>query len=41
MELSGVALFKITAEVNSELDYSKGFGHADPTAVDDADRAAS
>jgi len=41
MDLSGVVIFKVTPEVISVLDYSKGFGHADLVTVSTADRAAA
>jgi hypothetical protein len=41
MDLSGVVIFKVTPDVISVLDYSKGFGHADLVTVSTADRAAA
>jgi hypothetical protein len=41
MDLSGVTIFKVTPEMVSVLDYSKGFGHADLVTVSSADRAAA
>jgi nitroimidazol reductase NimA-like FMN-containing flavoprotein (pyridoxamine 5'-phosphate oxidase superfamily) len=41
MDLSGVAIFKVTPEVISVLDYSKGFGHCDLVTVEPSDRAAA
>jgi nitroimidazol reductase NimA-like FMN-containing flavoprotein (pyridoxamine 5'-phosphate oxidase superfamily) len=39
LELSGVAVFRLTPKVISVLDYTKGFGHAELTTVDPADLA--
>jgi len=41
MDLSGVVIFKVTPDVISVLDYSKGFGHVDLVTVSTADRAAA
>ena len=41
MDLSGVAIFKVTPDVISVLDYSKGFGHTDLVTVSSGDRAAA
>jgi nitroimidazol reductase NimA-like FMN-containing flavoprotein (pyridoxamine 5'-phosphate oxidase superfamily) len=41
LDLSGVAVFRISPEVISVLDYSKGFGHTDLVLVSAADRAAA
>jgi uncharacterized protein YhbP (UPF0306 family) len=39
--LDGVALFRITPEVISVLDYRKGFGHTDLVHVSEVDRGAT
>jgi nitroimidazol reductase NimA-like FMN-containing flavoprotein (pyridoxamine 5'-phosphate oxidase superfamily) len=39
--LDGVALFRITPEVISVLDYRKGFGHTDLVQVSEADRGTT
>jgi nitroimidazol reductase NimA-like FMN-containing flavoprotein (pyridoxamine 5'-phosphate oxidase superfamily) len=41
LDLSGVAVFRVSPEVISVLDYSKGFGHTDLLTVSPADRAAA
>jgi nitroimidazol reductase NimA-like FMN-containing flavoprotein (pyridoxamine 5'-phosphate oxidase superfamily) len=41
MDLSGVAIFKVTPELISVLDYTKGFGHCDLVTVSSDDRAAA
>src|SRR3974390_837125 len=41
LDLSGVAVFRLSPEVISVLDYSKGFGHTDQVTVSAADRAAA
>lgn len=41
MDLSGVAIFKVTPDVISVLDYSKGFGYTDLVTVSSDDRAAA
>ena len=41
LDLSGVAVFRVSPEVISVLDYSKGFGHTDVVTVSAADRAAA
>jgi len=41
VDLSAVAVFKVTPEVISVLDYSKGFGHCELVAVSASDRAAA
>ena len=38
LDLSGVAVFKLTPEVISVLDYTKGFGHTDLVIIDPLDR---
>jgi nitroimidazol reductase NimA-like FMN-containing flavoprotein (pyridoxamine 5'-phosphate oxidase superfamily) len=41
VDLSAVVVFKVTPEVISVLDYSKGFGHCELVTVEPADRAAA
>ena len=41
LDLSTVAVFKVSPEVISVLDYTKGFGHSDLVRVSAADRAAA
>ena len=41
LDLGGVAVFRLSPEVISVLDYSKGFGHTDQVTVSAADRAAA
>lgn len=41
LDLSGVAVFRVSPEVISVLDYTKGFGHTDLVTVSASDRAAA
>lgn len=41
VDLGGVVVFKVTPEVISVLDYSKGFGHCELVTVSPGDRVAA
>ena len=41
LDLSGVAVYRVSPEVISVLDYSKGFGHTDLVTISAADRCAA
>jgi nitroimidazol reductase NimA-like FMN-containing flavoprotein (pyridoxamine 5'-phosphate oxidase superfamily) len=41
VDLNAVAVFRVTPEVISVLDYSKGFGHCELVTVEPTDRAAA
>jgi len=40
-DMSGMRLMRVTPELISLLDYSKGFGHTDLLKVDEADMHAA